>query len=284
MTRLEAPDQARVYVCPECKGPLAGHSCERCHTEYARIDGIPVFLPNEAKLRAAAEIARAYDAIYRQQPNVWATEGRTPAFFDYLSSLLARIPCARVLEIGCGEGFLLARLPHGEKFAVDLSTEALKRARTRADAHLSVALVERLPFPSEYFDLVVGVGVMEHFLDLDEATREIRRVLTPGGRYVAVTHVNRPLGERIGQKVSEYLFPKPRPVPLARWLTARLKPAPKAERVKQPIQNRYTRRAGQACLERNGLTVVEVIHQRRSPQCPLDPWAVVYIATKAAAR
>jgi hypothetical protein len=60
----------------------------------------------------------------------------------YFSALVDRLRHARSLEIGCGEGFLLAARNGGEKFAVDLSIEG-RKAKTRADAHYSLALAER---------------------------------------------------------------------------------------------------------------------------------------------
>src|SRR6185503_21358896 len=113
-------------------------------------------------------------------------------------------------EIGCGEGFLLASVRKGEKFAVDLSLQALRRARQKGPGNFSLALGERLPFPDGHFDLVTSVGVMEHFLDIGDALGEVRRILKPGGHYVTLTHVELSMSERIGAKIGEYFYPRPR--------------------------------------------------------------------------
>ena len=47
-----------------------------------------------------------------------------------------------------------------------------------------VADAETLPYPDDTFDLVVGHAVLHHIPDLDQAMREILRVLKPGGRFV----------------------------------------------------------------------------------------------------
>lgn len=277
-TRLEFPPA--MYVCPDCRTPLGDLCCPTCDLTYALRDGIPILLPSDPRLEPAVKIAVAYDSIYREHTNVWLNQGRTPQFLDYFASLLGRFPATRILEVGCGEGFLLGRLAQGEKFATDLSTEALKRARMNASAHLSVALAERLPFPSSHFDLVASVAVMEHFLDIDEALGEIRRVLRPGGHYVGLTHVELTLGDRVQQKISEYFFPRLRPLQFARWLRRRLRPPVRPELVQQPIQNRYTIREAKARLQRQGLQVVEVLHARRHPRAPLGPEAVIYVARR----
>lgn len=274
-----------MYVCPDCKRPLERLYCKRCAREYTCVDGIPVLFSHDPKFQSAPAIATAYDSIYHERTNVWENQGKTPAFIDYFSSFLNRFRCNRILEVGCGEGFLLASLNRGEKFAVDLSIQALKMARARVEARFSLALAERLPFPSAYFDLVTSVGVMEHFLDIREATEEIRRVLRPGGRYVALTHVDLTFGERLAQKIREYVFPRPRPIRLAQWLRWRLTPRPEPDFPKQPIQNRNSTRSAKVWFEDNGLEVIDVIHTRKYPTLPLmGPWVVIYVTQKQAPR
>lgn len=271
-----------MYVCPDCKTPLEQLYCKECRCQYPRVDGIPSLLSNDPQFQTAREIAGAYDFIYRKQSNVWEIAGRTPEFIRYFSSLLGQFQSTRFLEIGCGEGFLLASLSAGEKFAVDLSPEAIKRARTKTHANFSLALAERLPFPAESFDLIVSVGVMEHFLDINQAIREIRRLLKPGGHYVALTTVLLTLPERVALKISQYIFPKPKPIQLARWLGTRLKPGRRPDLPKQPIQNRYTTRGAMVWFQDNALRVVDVIHTRKHPKLPLgDPGVVIYIGQKS---
>jgi SAM-dependent methyltransferase len=268
-----------LYQCPTCKTPLADLSCPTCRTTYETRDGIPILLPRDPRFKSATDIALAYDSIYDRQTNVWHSEGRTPRFLEYFSALLSRLPGPRFLEVGCGEGLILGRVAKDEKFGVDLSIEALKRARMTGPAHLSVALAESLPFPSAYFDVIASVGVMEHFLDIDEATSEIHRVLKPGGHYLALTHVDQTLWERLTQKAWDYVLP-PRPLQFARWLRRRLAPGAKAAFLQQPIQNRYTTRDAKARLERPGLRVTEVLHTRRYFRPPLEPWAAIYVVER----
>ena len=47
-----------------------------------------------------------------------------------------------------------------------------------------VADAETIPMPDSSVDLVVGHAVLHHIPDLDQAFREILRVLKPGGRFV----------------------------------------------------------------------------------------------------
>jgi SAM-dependent methyltransferase len=273
---------ASPYVCPGCKTRLQQLYCADCAVQYEHVDGIPILLPPDPRLTGVRDIAAAYDKIYRDFPNVWEErEGRTAAFIAYFAALLGRFPGRRFLEIGCGEGQLLSAVPLPERFAVELSTQAIQVARARSDASLSVALAEHLPFPTDFFDVVVSVGVMQHFLDIAAATREIRRVLRPGGVYVVLTNVSFTLWERVSSKISQYVFPRPRPVQLARWVRAKWTAVGWPFPVLQPVQHEYTRRRARARLEESGLRVVDVITKQSHPDAPLSaPWVTIYITQK----
>ncbi len=267
-----------VYVCPDCKTPLQDLRCSTCRREYPRTDGIPQLFSEDPRFERTRSIAAAYDALYDAQSNVWENQGRTQAFIRYFAGLLGELPGDRFLEVGCGEGFLLAALNgRGENHGVDLSLGAIRKARSRASAAFSLALSERLPFPDEYFDLVASVGVMEHFLDIDEALREIRRVLAPGGHYVSLTHVRRTRSERAADRISEFVFPRPRPVHFVRRLAGRLE----RNLPRQPIQNRYTTDGARRLISEAGFDVRRVVHRRKDPGLPLiGPEAVIYVARK----
>jgi SAM-dependent methyltransferase len=47
-----------------------------------------------------------------------------------------------------------------------------------------VADAESIPYDDDTFDLVVGHAVLHHIPDLEQALREVVRVLKPGGRFV----------------------------------------------------------------------------------------------------
>jgi ubiquinone/menaquinone biosynthesis C-methylase UbiE len=93
---------------------------------------------------------------------------------------------ARVLEVGCGTGLILARLNAVAQSAVglDLSQGMLARARARG---LTVVqgLATDLPFADGSFDLVCSFKVLAHVPDIGRALAEMARVTAPGGAIVA---------------------------------------------------------------------------------------------------
>lgn len=95
----------------------------------------------------------------------------------------------RVLDLGCGDGkSLVAMLNSGwQVTAADFSPAAVSLARNAAGngapADLVVADTLRLPFRNSSFDAVTAIHLLGHsFLnDLQHISREIDRVLRPGG-------------------------------------------------------------------------------------------------------
>ena len=105
--------------------------------------------------------------------------------------LLARVPASKaVLDVGCGEGFLLAQiredLPDARVTALDLDPATVAETRDECPgASVLVADAERLPFADGSFDLVVACEVLEHLPDPSLALAEFRRVLSVSGSLLA---------------------------------------------------------------------------------------------------
>ena len=92
----------------------------------------------------------------------------------------------RVLEIGCGTGCdLMQFAKHGAiATGVDITEAHLDLARRRVGnlADVIRSDMRSLPFPDAHFDYVYSHGVLHHCDEPDKATKEILRVLKPGGR------------------------------------------------------------------------------------------------------
>lgn len=278
-----AQDLGSPFVCPDCKAPLHELYCARCAHQYVQADGFPVLFSRDPRFARAAQLCDAYDRIYAARSNVWAEQGRTSEFLKFFSGLVNRLSPARYLEIGCGEGFLLAAIDAPEKYAIDLSAKALGAARARTRARLGLAFAERMPFPAGHFDAVASVGVMEHFLDDLAVAREVNRILKPGGHYIALLHVELTRWDRLRFNLRRFLLP-PRPLALARKLIGKLAKHRAAKRhsyPKQPIQNRFTIATAKASIHGGGLKILDVLHTGRNPRLPfVGPYVVVYVAQK----
>lgn len=264
-----------MYVCPRCKGPLLEFSCRSCENSYQVVDEIPCFLPQSHEATRVG-IREIYDEIYEHHENVWIDQGRSEAFQKWFTELVASHSTGPLLEIGCGEGILLAGFRSEIRFGIDPSIRALARARRRSPAECAVARAEELPFPPESFDVVASVGVMEHFENPEAATAEIRRVLKHSGRYLALIHTDMSARERLRLKVREFVFPRPRPLALLRWVSKKV-----VHPIVQPLRKSYTIEGARAVLERSGLKVRQIITRDSNPSAPIaGRHVVVFVAEK----
>lgn len=90
------------------------------------------------------------------------------------------------LDVGTGTGALIPilweRYPGCRIVSLDLATEMLRRARRRCpQADLTQADVHTLPFRTGAFQTVVCHNSFPHFWRKQDALRELRRVIVPGG-------------------------------------------------------------------------------------------------------
>ena len=92
----------------------------------------------------------------------------------------------RVLDIGCGLGFLLSALGEGwEKHGLEISRFAAGYARRWASIHEGP--LESAEYPSDWFDLIVMHHVIEHIPDPILTIQEVRRILKASGVLVLAT-------------------------------------------------------------------------------------------------
>ncbi len=107
---------------------------------------------------------------------------------------LGRLPLgqgSRVLDVGCGTGWVVQHLrrryPGIEVEGMDLSTEMLREARARdPEGSYFEGDVTAIPRPDAHYDGITTVFTLRNFPDLEAATREMLRVLRPGGFLLAL--------------------------------------------------------------------------------------------------
>lgn len=104
----------------------------------------------------------------------------------------------RLLEIGCGSGWQLARMKQAgwHTRGLDFDPEAASAARERG-LDVEVGDVRELALEANSFDAIVMAHVLEHVFDPVSLLAECRRLLKPGGRLVSITPNGRSLGHRL---------------------------------------------------------------------------------------
>ncbi len=89
---------------------------------------------------------------------------------------------AKILDIGCGKGYLLfdlmKLLPDLKLYGLDVSEYAVKNSKEEIKEKITVGNATNLPFEDDYFDLVISINTL-HCLeaqDLYKALKEMERV------------------------------------------------------------------------------------------------------------
>jgi ubiquinone/menaquinone biosynthesis C-methylase UbiE len=98
----------------------------------------------------------------------------------------------RVLDVGCGTGYLLRllarRFPQATELAgIDAAPAMVEAAGQAADdsrLRFTVGAAERLPYPDDAFDLIVSTTSFDHWADQRAGLGECARVLAPDGHLV----------------------------------------------------------------------------------------------------
>lgn len=89
---------------------------------------------------------------------------------------------AKILDIGCGKGYLLYDflkvLPKAELYGIDISDYAIQNGKKEIRDSMYLGNATKLPWPDNFFDLVISINTL-HCLDcydLEKALIEMERV------------------------------------------------------------------------------------------------------------
>lgn len=154
------------------------------HQRTAR-EYLPRMLDDKvACMRKAKEYGPDYwDGDRRYGYGGYRYDGRWKAVAERLVAHYALPADARILDVGCGKGFLLHELkqllPQAQCVGFDISRHALAEApESVRDQLFEYRAEEPLPFGDQAFDLVISLGCLHNLrlFQLQRALAEIERV------------------------------------------------------------------------------------------------------------
>ena len=152
---------------------------ERAEIERSSVEA--TLTPDES-LRVNQETLRRYEA----------PPADTAYPLEYCYHLLGDVRGKRIVDFGCGSGANTALLAcrGAHVWAVDISQDLLRLGQRRlaasgraGEATFIAGSAHDMPFPDQSIDIVFGIAILHH-LDLDLVSKEVRRVLKPGGRAI----------------------------------------------------------------------------------------------------
>jgi ubiquinone/menaquinone biosynthesis C-methylase UbiE len=149
-----------------------------------RRDAVPLTHPPRLRIADGAMplVGVTYDSENYAMLNRPIETGR---HFRRVARYLAPRAEHRLLEIGCGRGWLTRRVQQHcpATFGVDVNPRAIAHGVAR---NLSVMDAVQLLYDDEQFDHVFSFHAIEHIADAEGALREMHRVLVPAGRLLLV--------------------------------------------------------------------------------------------------
>ena len=89
---------------------------------------------------------------------------------------------AKILDVGCGKGFLLYDLlkflPNSDLYGIDISEYAIRNAKKEIKEKIVLGNATNLPWPDRFFDLVISINTLHNLytFELEQAILEIQRV------------------------------------------------------------------------------------------------------------
>ena len=142
---------------------------------------------NEYPKAEAAKIAKRFDRDYwdgdrRHGYGGYRYDGRWRAVADAMREHYGLEAEARVLDVGCGKGFLLHDLtqsvPGIEVAGIDVSAYAIAHAKEEVRPYLRAGSAVELPWHDDSFDLVISINTLHNLrcYELERALCEIERV------------------------------------------------------------------------------------------------------------
>jgi SAM-dependent methyltransferase len=156
--------------------------------DLVTIEGFRCYAPALA-LGSADYPNEYFDKLYRLEATHFWFLARNRIILRNFRHHLKHLARPRVLEVGCGTGYVLQSLAAENRYdltGLESHIAGLRFARSRLPAvELVQADARDLPYESA-FDAVGAFDVIEHIVEDDAVLASVRRALKPGGIFIVM--------------------------------------------------------------------------------------------------
>jgi len=92
----------------------------------------------------------------------------------------------KLIDIGCGFGYVINHIPLANIVAVDISMSQLEKLKDYGYKRIRT-FSEDIPIEDSYFDIIICTDVFEHVENVDKLSDELHRLIKPGGMLLFAT-------------------------------------------------------------------------------------------------
>lgn len=150
---------------------------------------------NDGLVRANPVISsKELSWLYKQSKFTYQQEENnlTDTYLTVLDPVLSSIGLkAKLLEIGCGSGFVLAKLydlGYRNLYGIEPSISALSHAQGKIRKKIRHTMLKPEIYPASFFDAIFFFQTLDHIADPNSFLRECWRLLRPGGHILSFHH------------------------------------------------------------------------------------------------
>ncbi|MBW2966669.1 class I SAM-dependent methyltransferase [Candidatus Woesearchaeota archaeon] len=112
------------------------------------------------------EISEGYEELHREEQL---------KKINLIKKFLKPNPEDKLLDVGCGTG-LTTEPWLCKRYGVDPAPKLLAKARQRDKIEYKLAPAENIPYPDNFFDIVISITAIQNFHDIEKGLSEIKRV------------------------------------------------------------------------------------------------------------
>lgn len=165
-------------------------------------------------------ITSHFERMYQTGTTPWRDHPSEPALSHFLKFLKEKSPSAKLLDIGCGDGWISIKAAQisfevwgidGSETAIAQAKEAALRQDVENKVHFQVGNALNLPYKADFFDAAIDRGLFHHILPTNRSAymENILKVLKNRSFiYLSVFSLKNPegIGQRFTKKTIEDLF------------------------------------------------------------------------------